>query len=573
MIMKLRNAIGCLFVVGLCTACSSDSDTPLNESVPLIVNGTVEGATTRVTYGTGGGNFDADDRIWVVQLSTGNPLEYYYKDDSFLPYSGNDFYISQEDTYCAFSNMQYSSDDKGIQPEISTDNQIKWDTSTQNEHSDILWAAPQSVTPLQPEASFRFQHVMSKLLFNVPEGTTSCTIKGLKYISGSFDLSRGEFAQTDEADANTAYSLYMVSGSNQASGCYIPQKVDDLEVEICCDNVKYSGKVSLNTDLKSGFVYTSNLSLVYPQLQASEITISAYEEGGNLSGSFAPALGDTDMSNVQLYDIVLSDGTFYHIGNGMGGIDDTKLATFTSLDIKIEARGIVFWLDKEGSLRAQDTALNSNCTHGLIVALRDVKGDTEDEAIEWGGLAFNYANGKNVWADYIKAIPTLDDTDTEMLNTMQGYSNTSSWISSYGSQYYVRPYNYAWNYSAGISVGTSHWYLPSLKELVYLCAGDKGTIDFSTAYGTANKEKLNSILSGLSTAYVSATPMSGSSYWATPICPLPDLSGNDIYGALLSTKVWIVSFEEGRVQDTSFTTTGNLLFSPSTHFARAICAF
>jgi hypothetical protein len=64
-----------------------------------------------------------------------------------------------------------------------------------------------------------------------------------------------------------------------------------------------------------------------------------------------------------------------------------------------------------------------------------------------------------------------------------------------------------------------------------------------------------------------------SSYWTTPICPLPDLSGNDIYGALLSTRVWIVSFEEGKVQDVSFTTTGNLAFSPSTHFARAICAF
>jgi hypothetical protein len=285
------------------------------------------------------------------------------------------------------------------------------------------------------------------------------------------------------------------------------------------------------------------------------------EDEKELTGEAITPMGFTNLDEVQLYDIVLSDGSFVHS-------DDSKLSEYASY-----ARGIVFWL---GNSSKEDTALGSEYMHGLIVGLQEA---TTDRNYYWGDITTDgrWDTETNspiyYWSDYVLALPSVGP---EAFDTMQGYTNVSSWMNKFGdgnnNDYYFHPeyqmpaYYYTWNYSASIAVATSHWYLPSIKELVYLCGGgnEDGRVDYWSEYGTSNKEQLNMILSNLSSAGASAQELSKNYYWSSLNDILPDLSNNegDYYREF---NIWVVNFQKGSIESSSTYNYDAGL--------RAICAF
>jgi hypothetical protein len=273
-------------------------------------------------------------------------------------------------------------------------------------------------------------------------------------------------------------------------------------------------------------------------------------------------MGFTNLDEVQLYDIVLSDGSFVHSDG------DNRLSEYASY-----ARGIVFWL---GNPSKEDTALGSEYMHGLIVGLQEA---TTERNYYWGDITTDgrWDTETNspiyYWSDYVLALPSVGP---DAFDTMQGYTNASSWMNKFGdgnnNDYYFHPeyqmpaYYYTWNYSASIAVATSHWYLPSIKELVYLCGGgnEDNKVDYWSEYGTSNKEQLNMILSNLSSAGASAQELSKNYYWSSLNEILPELSNNE-YDDYRESNIWVVNFQEGKIESSSTYNNDAGL--------RAICAF
>jgi hypothetical protein len=527
------------------------------------VNAEIEGATTRVTYGEDGGSFDNYDRIWVIQLgkTSTTAVNYQWVNQAFSPYSSSKkiYTAPSESSYCAIYNQKYYSSSN---PTI-TNGLITWDSSTQDNKGDLMYAAPQTASTESPEVNFKFRHVMSKLVFTVPKGTTSCTVSGLSHISGDFDLSKGEFVESSFTGEQTEeYSLYI--SSLEASGYYIPQSLNQFKVKICCNGAYYQASIDLS-ELEASKVYSFNLGITYDKrLYIENTLISGYleamKEEKELTGEAITPMGFTNLDEVQLYDIVLSDGSFVHFDG------DNRLSEYASY-----ARGIVFWL---GNPSKEDTALGSEYMHGLIVGLLEA---TTDRNYYWGEImaerGYNAGAETYYWPDYVLALPSVGP---DAFDTMQGYTNVSSWMNKFGdgnnNGYYFHPeyqmpaYYYTWNYSASISVATSHWYLPSIKELVYLCGGgnEDNEVDYWSEYGTSNKEQLNMILSNLSRAGASTQELSKNYYWSSLNDILPDLSNND-GDYYRESNIWVVNFQEGSIESSSTYNNDAGL--------RAICAF
>jgi hypothetical protein len=537
------------------------------------VNAEIEGATTRVTYGEDGGSFEDDDRFWIVTLGDGTNAasRYYYwnyYNGKYNPgiYTDSDQKIYTTDKgnlYCAIYSLMYPY----YKPTI-TNNIITWDTSSQEYNKgDVLYAEPVSASTESPEVTFRFRHIMSKLVFNVPEGTTSCILTGIPNTQGDFDLAKGKFLEnTFTGNSSTEYNLYISSSDLEAIGYFIPQSLNHLQVKICCNGAYYQASIDLS-ELEASKVYSFNLGITYDKRLYIENTlisgyIDALDEEKELTGEAITPMGFTNLDEVQLYDIVLSDGSFVHSDG------DNRLSEYASY-----ARGIVFWI---GNPSKEDTALGSEYMHGLILGLQEA---TTNGIYSWGEIRVgeiwdNESNSRTFyWPDYVLALPSVGQ---EAFDTMQGYTNVSSWMNKFGDRnnndYFLYPeyqmpaYYYTWNYSASIAVATSHWYLPSIKELVYLCGGgnEDNEVDYWSEYGTSNKEQLNTILSNLSSAGASAQELSKNYYWSSLNDILPELSNND-GDYYREYNIWVVNFQKGSIESSSTYNYDAGL--------RAICAF
>jgi hypothetical protein len=567
-------------------ACSADNEDAPANGIPLQVNAEIVGATTRVTYGEDGGCFDNDDYIWVVPLGEDAPLtvKYIYKNGHFSPYySSQTIYTgTQGNTFCAIyrSEPEHSS----VEGLSLTGHLLPLDMTTQDNTGDVMYASVQTATIQRPEVSFRFRHLLSKVVFRLPEGTTRCLLSGIPSISGDFDLAQGEFVEGSlSGNEEESYNLYL--SSLTATGYFIPQDTWNLKVTIHCKGTSYAAHLDLY-ELEAGTEYDFTLEVTEgKRLEVKGNTILGFANSEeNWDGTRISPMGFTDLNEIQLYDIVLSDGSFIH------SEDEEALNMYAS-----EARGIVFWL---GNPHEEDTALGVGYVHGLIVALKEAS-DWNEWDNSWGELAINaewddetMSYSGYSWPDYVLALPSKGP---EGFDTMQGYTNVSTWMNrfipttnqdryaGYYDSYYdeydgvedsmsdysklMPAYCYAWNYSAPISVATSHWYLPSVKELICLCAGATGDyVDYWSTYGTSNKEALNRVLQKLQ-GMTDAQELSYGYYWSSLNGRLPDLpNSEDEYNPLLmEAEVWVVNFEEGCIENSSTQNRNAGL--------RAICAF
>jgi hypothetical protein len=235
----------------------------------------------------------------------------------------------------------------------------------------------------------------------------------------------------------------------------------------------------------------------------------------------------TDKSQVQAYDYAMSDGSFVHLKDG------------ESLTAQQQAHciGVVFYtVSKDGPSLKDDDALHNDfpdCTHGLIVALHELKGVHKyngfENGILWQGNEVFPTSGlkeyEDIWANfqkghdiYDKAPYTsvqcnlddlLDNTgmniDEEKYNNsslckLLGYNNTQI-LTAYNQTSPKYPVNIITALTKALKDGTlnnyegySSWYIPSLFELEILC----GSPDFTES----NAVTINNALTKLdSTSY------------------------------------------------------------------------
>ena len=200
-----------------------------------------------------------------------------------------------------------------------------------------------------------------------------------------------------------------------------------------------------------------------------------------------------------------SDNKGYLIPGDVALTDDQKNACV----------GIVFW---EGDATQRDKTLKNDyehCTHGLVVALKDVEGGTS----VWQNLYISVQSWLNNNKSGVYLSVASGTGSSEPLNNIQGYNNTKAI-----EEFNAAPANSGNLVQAVVKVNdyrkkvlapnnSSQWYLPSEKELTLLCGKDVADIWSNNSGGTtANKDLINSKLSSINSV---ATTILSAYYWSS----------------------------------------------------------
>ena len=268
----------------------------------------------------------------------------------------------------------------------------------------------------------------------------------------------------------------------------------------------------------------------------------------------------SDASKALKGDVALIDGTF--VSNDYLWIIEDYL----------EPAGVVFWTEGE-SAYGTSTLVGANvadkvmqidypdCTHGLIVSLKDVSAEMYWQDNYWEAIYVNFQITD-------KFNPTLIDkskymsirsseSSSDYINKILGYNNTKI-LEAYNDycieknreEYLVKPVVElaAFSESNPAPAKTTGWYFPSPKELHMLCFMDISDIanNNGTDY-THTKTKVNQTLK-----YVEGDSLDGS-YWASTESESGESGG-----------AFAVYFNTADVSDRSKTYTCKV---------RAVCAF
>lgn len=211
-------------------------------------------------------------------------------------------------------------------------------------------------------------------------------------------------------------------------------------------------------------------------------------------------MGDiTDPSKVVKGDYAMIDGTFI-----------SKNATLNN-EQKKNVAGIVFWIedDESNATLSTDVVMNKdfpNCTHGLIVALKDIS----SSRIVWQGTEELYESVSDVFqvqndeynpekSDYLAIKSGIGTT------RISGYNNTKV-IKAYNNycvnnkktDYVVKPVEFLNEFEENnpAPINSTGWYIPSVREIHMLCYKDVNQV--WGLYGVETRDLVNSLLDKLS---------------------------------------------------------------------------
>lgn len=205
------------------------------------------------------------------------------------------------------------------------------------------------------------------------------------------------------------------------------------------------------------------------------------------------------------------------VGHAVGDFymkDGTLLPGRTKLTAQQQADciGIVYWV---GDPTANDAALKAdhpNCTHGLVVALK------EDGTSAWQSTYATYVTTINKWTtDNTTYAPIISDTKlTDPINKIMGYNNTKALeaFNAANSAHKVEAIDKITAYRIAVPTpaGNSGWFLPSMKELTLLCGLENQDANiFDCSFGTANKDAINIQLAKIA----GADQIPRSVYWSS----------------------------------------------------------
>lgn len=331
---------------------------------------------------------------------------------------------------------------------------------------------------------------------------------------------------TDDAENGSVVAYFTVE----------PQTMADITVLAVCGESNYT-VILTDRILEAGKLYNVN----------KEMT------------KVAP-MGDKTATQAVKGDFAMADGTFI-----------SKDATLTA-EQKTNVRGIVFWTlaekntaaDAKTSAELTDDKIMvkdfPNCSHGLIVSLKDVFQETKwqsnvDSKINsWQSSdAFN-ADNKNEYKSIGSTYGSGDFTK-DLINYILGYQNTKI-LKAYNAQceaaQKVLPVSLLADFyeQNPAPANTTGWFIPSVKELTLLYGVDKDNVS-TNGFGNLTKTEMNTILTSLGTDY--ADVLSNENYWSSS-----EDEENIFYAFSLN-------FYNGSVED--------IMKNGRAYYVRAVCAF
>ena len=324
------------------------------------------------------------------------------------------------------------------------------------------------------------------------------------------------------------------------------------------------------TTFESGKKYRYTITANQTAIEVSS-SIHDWDEGTGDDDGIAvipPPIGNiTDRTQAQVGDLAMEDGTFVRTEDYTTLTDEQKKACV----------GIVFWTYSDTypkTTLTNDKVLMADypdCTHGLIVALKDAATETP-----WQSASTTFRESVTTWQEtatfdskytQIAPISPIDETLDSEAHKLLGYNNTMVLL-AYNSD----PAKILYRCQAAQSIktfadnnitpkGCSSWYFPSLKELALLCDEDSWKYPLPS-YGTtdtSNKGKINDILNALSDNDIDTEILADVYYWTSQ----EGYTGNSY---ARTNRAYCLAFSTGTIS-------GNGLFKNQKFNVRAICAF
>ena len=324
------------------------------------------------------------------------------------------------------------------------------------------------------------------------------------------------------------------------------------------------------TTFESGKKYRYTITANQTAIEVSS-SIHDWDEGVGDDDGIAvipPPIGNiTDRTQTQVGDLAMEDGTFVRTDDYTTLTDEQKKACV----------GIVFWTYSDTypkSTLTNDKVLMADypdCTHGLIVALKDAA-----TGKPWQSASTTFRESVTTWQEtatfdskytQIAPISPVDETLDSEAHKLLGYNNTMVLL-AYNSD----PAKILYRCQAAQSIktfadnnitpkGCSSWYFPSLKELALLCDEDSWKYPLPS-YGTtdtSNKGKINDILNALSDNDIDTEILADVYYWTSQ----EGYTGNSY---ARTNRAYCLAFSTGTIS-------GNGLFKNQKFNVRAICAF
>ena len=310
--------------------------------------------------------------------------------------------------------------------------------------------------------NYAFSHLTALVMFTLalPDGVTGVTPSKVVISSdklqpvGTVDLTGADVAYTASEDAAT--SITITPTEEEASLVFYayvtPMSASDSEKNTFVismdgsDGKFYSGTLETSKSIEANYLYTASVNMI------------CVEKG----------------------DFAMKDGSFMKYDAN---------ATLTD-EQKANVVGIVFWTtadmnpasDAQTPARLTDDEIMKkdfpNCTHGLIVSLKDVVA----QSTKWQSTYTKIAEWQNENSPYngsdYKSIAS-GTAATDLINNILGYQNTKI-LKAYnaslesGSANMVLPVSLLDDFSNQnpAPANTTGWFIPSVKELHMLCYKD-----------------------------------------------------------------------------------------------------
>lgn len=331
---------------------------------------------------------------------------------------------------------------------------------------------------------YGFSHLTAlvKFTLTLPEGVTGVTPSKVVICSdklqpvGTVDLTGDAVAYTASEDATTSITITPTSLEFYA----------------------YVTPMSAGSDNKNTFVISMDGS--DGKYYSGTLETSKSIEANNLYAA------SVNMICVEKGDFAMKNGSFMKYAADM---------TLTA-EQKANVAGIVFWTtadmnpaaDAKTPAKLTDDKIMTkdfpNCTHGLIVSLKDVS----TTLTHWQSAHSNIANWQTTTFDaadkdqYKSVAGSTNQGDTDPVRYIMGYQNTkilkayNESLSNDESSKTVLPVSLleTWEETNPAPANTTGWFIPSAKELYMLCYKDVDSLNSASTSYTDTKNVVNASL-------------------------------------------------------------------------------
>jgi hypothetical protein len=495
--MKIRTLIMTIAALATTLAACNDDESASGIASPLSVEADIaECATTRATAT----NFESGDAIGVFVdggSSTGENVKYVTNNgkkfeaaDGVEPIYYNDGNEMTLSAYFPYNNSV-----------TAKSRTIEVDATDQSKAKDFDYLFATTKCKIDGIAKMTFSHVMTKITLNFSAGNgfndlkssaTEYSVSGL-IGEGEFNTSTGTAKAT--GTTTTTYSGELAADLTKKSVTLmvLPQTpTKSIVVTIKYNDMNFTAK--LNTPdggFTSGNNYTYDVAITAAGLNIMNYTLSDWTTetyGDELTASSAIYIRN-DVSEVEKYDYALADGTFLR--------NDAPSEIVSILAAEGDIAGVVYWVKSENSTATfdYDVALKnsqySNCTHGLIVAVKNVT-----NYVKWLSSDISvyesFQKVSDIYKEYAPITYTVtDDASGETISSYKyliGYSNTeilrayNKTVDDSKKSDLVNTLDDAISSGAFKNInGCTPWYIPSIREVMLMFSEN----DFNSALGTS----------------------------------------------------------------------------------------